>query len=396
MVDMIQSPFMWGTDGKPRSPAQVKQQRDVAAALLASAPQGKGWASALGEGLKGLAAGINNNQAGIYEQQGLERAGELFAGIGPESESSVIAAALADPAAIWATPAQSGVAEALLGEQMRRNSPDYALDLAYKQAQIAAMEREAQMGPGGNETFFGNAVPMQDENGNIVLGQMSNQGRWQPLQGAEGYSPAPTTKQIDTGTEIITTDIYGNELYRTPKDIRGAEVEQAIGAAEGAAIAAAPADVAAGEMALDLLNQIETNPELPWATGQSVQFGGNTGLIPGTQGRMDFQNLVDQATSGAFLTAISDMRGLGSLSNAEGQTATAAVTRMNTATSEAAFRKALADYREVIQRGLDKARSRLPGSSNQGQQGPSVGMVEDGYRFIGGNPSDPNAWEKVN
>lgn len=233
MVDMIQSPFMWGTDGKPRSPAQVKQQRDVAAALLASAPQGKGWASALGEAVKGLSAGINNNQAGIYEQQGLERAGELFAGIGPESESSVIAAALADPAAIWATPAQSGVAEALLGEQMRQNSPDYALDLAYKQAQIAAMEREAQMGPGGNETFFGNAVPMQDENGNIVLGQMSNQGRWQPLQGAEGYSPAPTTKQIDTGTEIITTDIYGNELYRTPKENRQAAFETGYGSVEG-------------------------------------------------------------------------------------------------------------------------------------------------------------------
>lgn len=140
MVDMIASPFMWGTDGKPRSPAQVKQQRDIAEALLASAPQGKGWASALGEGLKGLSAGINNNQAGIYEQQGLERAGELFAGIGPESDSSMIAAALADPAAIWATPAQSGVAEALLGEQMRMASPDYALDLAYKRAQLDALQ----------------------------------------------------------------------------------------------------------------------------------------------------------------------------------------------------------------------------------------------------------------
>jgi hypothetical protein len=81
-----------------------------------------------------------------------------------------------------------------------------------------AAEQAKRSGSGaGNESFFGNIVPMQDAEGNVVLGQASNQGRWQPLQGAEGFSPAPTTKQIDAGNQIITTDIYGNELYRTPK-----------------------------------------------------------------------------------------------------------------------------------------------------------------------------------
>lgn len=84
--------------------------------------------------------------------------------------------------------------------------------------------------------------------------------------------------------------------------------------------------------------------------------------IPGTGG-YDFQNLVDQAKSGAFLTAIQQMRGLGALSNAEGSTATQAVTRMNTATSEEAFLKALDDYEKIIDQGIARAQSRMPASA---------------------------------
>lgn len=35
------------------------------------------------------------------------------------------------------------------------------------------------------------------------------------------------------------------------------------------------------------------------------------------------------------------------------------------------------------------------GSQGAPQGGPQPGQVEDGYRFKGGNPADPNAWEKV-
>jgi len=35
-------------------------------------------------------------------------------------------------------------------------------------------------------------------------------------------------------------------------------------------------------------------------------------------------------------------------------------------------------------------------SPQMASRGPQAGAVEDGYRFKGGNPADPNAWEKVN
>lgn len=44
-------------------------------------------------------------------------------------------------------------------------------------------------------------------------------------------------------------------------------------------------------------------------------------------------------------------------------------------------------------RGLNQRYSGAQQSQQPAQQGPSAGQVEDGYRFKGGNPADPNNWE---
>lgn len=356
-------PFVWGAGGrKITSPEQAQRQRLIAEALMAS---GMSPAQNIGQGLAdvtgALTGSILNNEALAAEEAGALEAGGLFNGLSSASPEADIIAALSNP---WANEGQSGVAKALLGNMYEQNDPLYQLKLQQAQAELAG---------GSGTEFFGTPVPFENPDGTISFGQLGKDGTFKPIDLPEGATPAPTTRQVDTGTEIVTMDIYGNVLSRQPKDIRGAAIEKAVGEGEGAAIAGAAGDIAAGETALDLIEQIKTHPELPNATG----FTSFANAIPGTS-RYGFQNLVEQAKSGAFLTAIQEMRGLGSLSNAEGQTATAAVTRMNTALSKDDFLKAVADYEAIIRRGVKKAQDRLAIRGSTSPANPNA-VVVDGF-----------------
>lgn len=207
----------------------------------------------------------------------------------------------------------------------------------------------------------------QNEKGETVIGQMSKSGKFRQTD-TGGFAPTPTIQNLDTGTAILGRNSKTGALVTTtPKDLAGAEAQKEIGGAQGKAIAAAPGDLQAGLNAKDLITQLKTDPNRERGTGWSA--AGN--VIPGTAG-YDYQNKVDQAKSGAFLTAIQQMRGLGSLSNAEGGAATAAVTRMNTATSEEAFNAALDDYEKIIDQGIARAQAKIQQSGGQVQAPPGV------------------------
>jgi hypothetical protein len=277
-------------------------------------------------------------------------------------------------AAIEAEQAQQQQTVEWLQQQGFEDLAEYARAGNGGEAWKLALERMNPETAGGDEeNFFGNVIPFEVEGQGVQFGQVGNRGSFRPLQLPEGGRPAPTTRTVDTPTEVITQDIYGNELFRTPKDLRGAEREKAIGGVEGAAIAGASADIDAGETALHIIDQIKTHPELEWATGPAAAMGGNNAVL--FPQRYGFQRLVDQAKSGAFLTAIQEMRGLGALSNAEGQTATAAVTRMETALRKEDFLQALADYEAIIRRGMERANARLQaGGGTPGGNVTSTGL----------------------
>lgn len=273
-----------------------------------------------------------------------------------------VIAALSNP---YASQQERQIAGMLLGRQLDANDPMKQAEQQYKMAQIQALQAKAA-NPNGDESFFGNPVAIQNQDGTISYGQIGNKGSFKPIQLGEGQTFAPPTKTIDTGTEVIMTDQAGNVISRTPKENRTAAAETAGGTVEGRTEAekrlAAPGDIQAAQTAMNVLDQIENHPGLDMGTG--ILSAGNK--VWGTQG-YGFENLVTQAKSGAFLSAIQQMRGMGALSNAEGAAATAAITRMDTAASKKDFLKAVSDYRQIVQNGLDRANN----NAGISQQSPS-------------------------
>lgn len=235
-------------------------------------------------------------------------------------------------------------------------------------------------GVGGDDVEAGlNLVYGQDAEGNTVGFQPLKSGGLKKVDVPDGIKLTPGTSSVDLGTSIGIRDNKSGVIIRqVPKDIAGAAAQKELGEAQGKNAAAASGDLQAGVNAKALIEDLRDDPNRERGTGWSSM--GN--IIPGTAG-YDYENKVSQAKSGAFLTAIQQMRGLGALSNTEGATATAAVTRMDTATSEKAFQDALDDYEKIIDQGIARAQSRLSGG--QGQIAP-VGQpnVDDLVRKYGG------------
>lgn len=213
-----------------------------------------------------------------------------------------------------------------------------------------------------------------DANGNPVLLQIGEDGAAVQTQMPDGVRLSKEPIKLDAGSHFVLLDpITRQPIGQIPKDLAGAERDKALGDAQGKSLAAAGGDISAADTALDLLGQIKTSPYLESGTGLSSY--GN--VIPGTGG-YDFQNLVDNATSGAFLAAIQQMRGMGSLSNAEGDAATRAINRMNTATSKEAFLKAVADYEAIVVRGKGKAEGRMADPAAINPQAVPAPIATDG------------------
>jgi hypothetical protein len=229
-----------------------------------------------------------------------------------------------------------------------------------------------------NRAKFGlNTIPGVDAQGNPVLLQVNDQGVATQTRIPEGVQIAKEPIKVDAGTHYILLDpITRQPISQIPKDISGVEREKAEGKVEGESKAALAAVKSTAQTIKEMIASVKNDPYRERGTGLSSILSS----IPATGG-YDFQRKVDQLKGQSFLQAIQQMQGFGALSNQEGATATAAISRLDTAQSEEAFNKALDDLEQIIDRGVKRVEAMSQGRTELEQpSNTDVNSLVEKYR----------------
>jgi hypothetical protein len=360
------------------------------------------------EGYKGPRDGYTPASGGPATFSGAGGAPTIPGGSGGIDIASLLALQ-SDP---WVAKKYGGVVDALMGQQFSRQNalweqqqkmadPMYQAQLAeltapkvseYDARAAAAAQYGLQPGTpeyqrfvlGGDVAVAGGGAPasfqalaMQAEAGGLVPGTPEYQSFMLSGGAGNGTGEGPAAFQALHMQALAAGFPEGTPEYKEFMATRGSglvEGARVRGEAAANAEVAAPADIAVADRTLGYIDEVRNHP----GKGQGTGLSSYGNWIPGTSGK-DFQNRVDQLKSGAFLSAIDELRGMGSLSNAEGQTATAAITRMDTSTSEEEFNAALADYEEIVKLGRDRAAKRLKAPAEAGDA-PAPGS--DGWTTL--------------
>lgn len=106
---------------------------------------------------------------------------------------------------------------------------------------------------------------------------------------------------------------------------------------------AAPTAIAKADNMLKIIDSVLTDPVLPNATG----FYSKLQSVPGIP-QYGFGQKVEQLKGQSFLQAFESLKGGGQITQIEGEKATAAIGRLNTAQSAKDFRAALEELKEVV------------------------------------------------
>jgi hypothetical protein len=152
----------------------------------------------------------------------------------------------------------------------------------------------------------------------------------------------------------------------SPKDQRavartGAEEQAKIGATASMAL---PDVIAKAQDAVTVMDKMLKHPGLETSVGAKGPTGMlanvNPQLAPGTHAA-DFMTLSAQLQGKAFLQAYETLKGGGQITEVEGKKGTEAIARLSTAQSEAEYRAALNDFKNVIKAGIQRAKSKAAG-----------------------------------
>ncbi|WP_245494505.1 lytic murein transglycosylase [Rhizobium ruizarguesonis] len=232
--------------------------------------------------------------------------------------------------------------------------------------------RQAPGGAGG-EKYYGATVPYYDKDGNLRYRQLSDKGGGKDLDFGPGSTAAPTTRTVDTGTELITLGPGGQEVKRTTKENYAAAKDTAQGSTEGKAagdaVSSLPADLMQADQTIKNIDQLLTSKGLDSIVGSVDQF--RPSWTMGADGR-DALTRLKQLQGGAFLQAYGLLKGGGQITEVEGGKAQDAMARMDRSLDEPHFRAALKDFRDAVEQGVAKMKERAKVAAPSAPSDPAV------------------------
>ncbi|PST19717.1 hypothetical protein C7U61_14590 [Rhizobium sp. JAB6] len=215
-----------------------------------------------------------------------------------------------------------------------------------------------------------------DAGGNTVIGQLAKDGTFQQTKLPQGFVPTPGVSNTDLGTSVITRNNKTGQIIDTQaKDVRGEARDKAGGTAQAAAQTALPAVEGAANQILSSIDSLANDPYLPKMLGKSSYLPNVTTDSQRVQSKMD------QITGQTFLQAYNTLRGAGQITEVEGQKATAAMARLNTAQSEKDYRDALNDLRGVVQNAVQRARQQAGQSAAPQATAPAGNTTSSGVKW---------------
>lgn len=129
------------------------------------------------------------------------------------------------------------------------------------------------------------------------------------------------------------------------------------------------------------IDELITHPGMRGAVG-APSPGKAMAFVPGTE-QSNFMSLLNSVKGRQFLEAFESLKGGGQITEVEGQKATQAISDMSTAQSEEAFVRSANQFRNIVQKGLERARRKaLVGNAQRGTQTTTPSGVSVQPQFI--------------
>lgn len=266
-------------------------------------------------------------------------------------------------------------AQAVLQQHMQAQDPSHQLDMDYRRAQIEKLNREAA---GGNRRYGLNPIYGQDAQGNTVLGVLGDDGSFKPVD-TGGVNISTGVDRVDLGTQWGLLDKRSGQMVGTlPKENYQEAFDTASGTNDAKSAAEARANLPKVEdNATAILGMIESLSTDPYLDSMVGPVSGRLPNVSADAARV--QSKMDQIGGQAFLQAFEILKGGGTITEIEGQKATEAIARLNTAQNPQDYRDALNELRSIVQRGVERAR-RSAGMGGGTQAPPGA----DGWQDMGG------------